>query len=193
MDGAVTGDKTQNTMAKRRGHSPEDDGDLAVDENRENGSRRMKEEDEDHDGGAAAGGRKKRKKNKKERIGLMASSGQTDAERRVLRRRLRNLKDAIVMGGDATTRGGDGEDGEEDAGGDCAGERDLDALREENNDANKNVRFTREAVLDADNVELITEKSLREAEKSIQVSSWKSRGWHSRFDSRSSHWRLRLT
>lgn len=91
----------------------------------------------------------------------MSSSNQTEADRRVLRRRQRELQNDIVMGvargNNAAVDGKDANSGE------------VGRLREQNNELWQNVHFTREAVLDSENVDLITNKAAREAEKIVQV------------------------
>ncbi|KAL3806541.1 hypothetical protein ACHAXA_006594 [Cyclostephanos tholiformis] len=95
-----------------------------------------------------------RKKRKKKRVRIMTHSGQTEADRRLLRRLQRELHANIVMGGEG---GGDDDDNA------------VTRLRAQNNELWKDVRYTREAVLDSENVDLIASKAAREAEKIVQV------------------------
>lgn len=104
------------------------------------------------------GVRPSKKRGKSKKVKLMSASGQDDADRRVLRRKQRELQADI-----ATDGGGGGDEGEE--GGDRIGR-----LRDANNELWDDVRFTREAVLDADNVNSLAAKATREAEKLVQVS-----------------------
>lgn len=138
-------------MARKRA-PPEDEEDGVADENRENGARDDGEDDGEEE--EDRGGRRRRRKKKKVRI--MARSGQTEADRRVLRRRQRDLQGDIAAG-----TAGDG------AGGD--GEEELRRLRGRNNELWDDVRYTREAVLDSENVDLLANKAARQAEKMVQV------------------------
>ena len=158
---------------KKRGHKVDDNDMIDYDhENRENGSH---EEEEDHDNNDddrhgrnnnSSNSNKKRKKSKKIRPSkIMSESGQTDADRRLLRARQRELHNDIAVGGgdgnnsSADMSRGDGGDGDE-----------LTRLRTQNNDLWRDVRYTREAVLDSENVDLIASKAARQAEKVVQVS-----------------------
>jgi len=100
------------------------------------------------------GVRPSKKRGKSKKVKLMSASGQDDADRRVLRRKQRELQADI-----ATDGGGEGEEG---------GDR-IGRLRDANNELWDDVRFTREAVLDADNVNSLAAKATREAEKLVQV------------------------
>ena len=99
-----------------------------------------------------------KKRGKSKKVKLMNASGQDDSDRRVLRRKQRELQADI-----ATDGGGGGDEGGE-------GEDRIGRLREANNELWDDVRFTREAVLDADNVNSLAAKATREAEKLVQVS-----------------------
>ena len=184
-------------MAKR---SPEDDDDVIIrtSENRENGSYDPDEdiapsdndnnEDDDMNHQHQQNDKKKKKKKKKKRVRVMA--GQTDNDRRVLRRRQRELHNDITMdvpaaeGGGARGGGGgnnDDEDSSDDdeqqhinkhkksSGGNGGGGGVL-SWREKNNALWDDVRYTREAVLDSENLDIITSKAAREVEKIVQVS-----------------------
>lgn len=150
-------------MAKKRSHSPEDDDEEDVeDDNRENGTPEEEEDEDDADDEEDRGssGRRHGRKTKKKKFKIMSVSGQTEGDRRVLRRRQRDLQGEIVMGSaDADAAGGgEGDDGDE-----------LDRLRDRNNALWEDVRYTREAVLDSENVDLIANKAARQAEKIVQV------------------------
>ena len=89
----------------------------------------------------------------------MTASGQTEADRRALRRRQRELHSDIVSGANDK---GNGEDGEEE----------LNRIRDQNNALWDDVHYTREAVLDSENIDLIASKAARQAEKIVQVSCY---------------------
>jgi hypothetical protein len=142
-------------MAKKR--TPEDDEQaVELDDHEANEDDVEDDEDDDDDDRAA----RHRKKKKKKRVRIMTKSGQTEADRRLLRRRQRELHAEIAVGGG---EGGDGGVGDDDADA-------LTRLRAQNNELWKDVRYTREAVLDSENVDLIASKAAREAEKIVQVS-----------------------
>ena len=171
---------------KKRGHSPQDDDDVDA-ENRENGSHEGHRDDEyaedDHDDDAVDDeddDRRSRRK-KKKRGGapkIMGASGQTEADRRVLRRRQRDLHDDIAMGGNGADNDNAEREEDEDAGGAVDG---LTRLRDQNNALWKDVHYTREAVLDSENVDLIAGKAAREAEKLVQVRRATCRNFEMRF------------
>jgi len=145
-------------MAKKRVHDDEEDGDGGIeDENCENASEEMEEEDHDEDRAR----RKRSKKKKKKNPGLMSASGQTEQDRRILRRKQRELHQDIAIGNGSggTAADGGGDDGEE-----------LARLRDQNNELWGEVRYTREAVLDGENIDLLAGKAARQAEKIVQVS-----------------------
>jgi hypothetical protein len=148
-------------MAKKR--SPDDDDDNVDHEEDDEADEDNENEDDDDDGDrAATTTARHRKKKKKKRVRIMNDSGQTDAERRVLRSRQRELHNNIAVGG------GDGDGGGVSGGvGDDAD--DLTRLRAQNNELWRDVRYTREAVLDSENVDLIASKAARQAEKIVQV------------------------
>ena len=146
------------TMAKKRVHDDEEDDGGIEDENCENASKEMEEEEEDED--RARRKKKSKKKKHKKNPGLMSQSGQTEQDRRKLRRKQRELHQDIAIGnggGTAADAGGDG--GEE-----------LSRLRDQNNELWGEVRYTREAVLDGENIDLLAGKAARQAEKIVQVS-----------------------
>eukprot|EP00584_Thalassiosira_punctigera_P006114 CAMPEP_0172542742 /NCGR_PEP_ID=MMETSP1067-20121228/13294_1 /TAXON_ID=265564 ORGANISM="Thalassiosira punctigera, Strain Tpunct2005C2" /NCGR_SAMPLE_ID=MMETSP1067 /ASSEMBLY_ACC=CAM_ASM_000444 /LENGTH=425 /DNA_ID=CAMNT_0013329035 /DNA_START=64 /DNA_END=1341 /DNA_ORIENTATION=- len=154
-------------MAKKRRHTTEDaNGDEeVVNENRDNGSYEDIGEEDDEDDCGGRRGKKKRRKFK-----IMSVSGQTEAERRVLRRCQRELQRDIIMGvsrdfNAAAVADGGGGGGTDDP--NSGGE--LGRLRDRNNALWDDVRYTREAVLDSENVDLIANKAARQAEKIVQV------------------------
>ena len=78
--------------------------------------------------------------------------GQTDQERREIRKQQRRLHKEIEEGGE---------------------ELGVDEARERNNKIFGNVRFVREAVLDGENVNLIATKAAQKVDKLIQVREMK--------------------
>jgi len=87
---------------------------------------------------------------------LMEESGQTDAERRRLRQAQRTLQKSIVENGQAM----------ENPTGDV-----FDKIREENNDLFEKVKYTREAVLDGENLDMIASHAAKQVDALVQVSS----------------------
>ena len=100
------------------------------------------------------------RKKKKKKVKIMTNSGQTEADRRLLRRKQRELHQEIAVGS-AETSGGmeDPNSGE------------FERMRGKNNELFEEVRYTREAVLDSENMDLITAKAARQVERIVQVSS----------------------
>ena len=86
------------------------------------------------------------RRQKKQKMG--EDSGLTDAQRRQLRRDQRDLAKKLA------------EDADEDA---------VDKARKKNNELFENVRYTREAVLDVENVDAIAEKFSKKADAMIQA------------------------
>ena len=74
-----------------------------------------------------------------------------------------------IAGGVAAGGGGVGVGGGGAGGGDDDADE-LTRLRAQNNELWRDVRYTREAVLDSENVDLIASKAARQAEKIVQVS-----------------------
>lgn len=103
---------------------------------------------------------RERKKKKKKKVKIMGYSNQTEADRRVLRQKQRELQQDIAIGGGESFSGGveDPNSGE------------LERVREKNNELWNEVRYTREAVLDSENMDLITSKAARQVERIVQVS-----------------------
>jgi hypothetical protein len=151
-------------MVKRSHDDPEDD----VVNDDDDG---MEEEDdgEDDDVDDDNDRRRRKKSKKKKKVLIMGESKQTDADRRLLRRKQRELHNDIALGGDAAAAASaGGQIGGGEGGGDDDSLRRLRAL---NNELWQDVRYTREAVLDSENVDLIASKAARQAEKIVQVSS----------------------
>mmetsp|Transcript_4435 Transcript_4435/g.6676 ORF Transcript_4435/g.6676 Transcript_4435/m.6676 type:complete len:429 (-) Transcript_4435:181-1467(-) len=157
-------------MAKR---SPTDSTEVAIEsENRVNGSDNASadEMDDEHQQRQR---KKDKKKKKKRKVRIMTASGQTDADRRVLRRRQRDLHndisfDAPAAAAAASAASGGNNDSDEDED-EKPKQSGLRSWREKNNELWDNVRYTREAVLDSENMDLISSKAAREVEKIIQV------------------------
>lgn len=99
---------------------------------------------------------------KKKKVKIMSNSGQTESDRRALRQQQRKLQEDIVSG--VAGRSGEGsEDEEEDD------EPAFQKMRKMNNTLWEQVRYTREAVLDSENVDLIAANAARQAEAIVQV------------------------
>lgn len=93
---------------------------------------------------------KSRRRRQKKRVKVFEESGLDDEQRRLTRRQQRSL--GALIDQSATTDS-------------------LQQVRDENNRLfESGVRFTREAVLDADNVEAIVKKNVQQAESMLQVS-----------------------
>jgi hypothetical protein len=86
---------------------------------------------------------------------MKVMQGQTDNERRQLRQGYRKLSKAIA------------EIGEEMEDPDT---KVFEKVREKNNHLFQQVRFTREAVLDSDNLEAISTRASRQVDRLVQVS-----------------------
>lgn len=95
-------------------------------------------------------------RNRNKKVKVMGASGQTDAERRELRSRYRSINKEIT----SSTLGDNIEDPNSDA---------LDIVRGMNNDAWDNVRYAREAVLDGENLHLISVRAGKQIDKLLQV------------------------
>ena len=102
---------------------------------------------------------------KKKKIKIMDSSGQTDSDRRLLRNKQRQLQDDILSGAAAQS------DEDSDANEDEAQQPQpaFQKMRTLNNRLWDRVRYTREAVLDSENVDLIAANAARQAESLVQV------------------------
>mmetsp|Transcript_15521 Transcript_15521/g.33385 ORF Transcript_15521/g.33385 Transcript_15521/m.33385 type:complete len:422 (-) Transcript_15521:89-1354(-) len=152
-------------MARKRNHSPEED--QIVDENPGNISNDEYDNDDGNDKENRGRGRQHGKMKKKKRFKVMATSGQSEADRRTLRRHQRELQNDIAMGTVTCSSGGGGKG--EGGDGDGDGDDELQRLRDQNNALWDQVHYTREAVLDSENVDLIANKAARQAEKMVQV------------------------
>ena len=102
---------------------------------------------EDRKPAAAAARRNKKSKRK---FKVFDESGLTDAQRRALRQEQRGLQAGLKAGEHGTLE-------------------DLQEAREKNNELFDQVRYTREAVLDADNVDMIVTQYAQKVEKDVQV------------------------
>ena len=94
--------------------------------------------------------RERHRREKKRKIKVFGESGVTEAQRRKLRQDLRGLNEEL-----RTAAGGSLEE--------------LEGAREKNNQLFDSVRYTREAVLDANNVDLIVSQYAQAVEKDVQV------------------------
>jgi hypothetical protein len=89
--------------------------------------------------------------------------GQTDEERRLLRVEQRNIHHVLATGAYRTRqRGQETQEEEEDR-------PTLEGVRDTNNELFQHVSYTRELVLDADNVVLLTNNYAKQVEQSVQV------------------------
>lgn len=89
------------------------------------------------------------------KVKVMEESGQTDAQRRSLRRQLRQVQKDIVIDKD------DLEDAKSDV---------FTKVRTQNNELWDQVRYTREAVLDGENLESIATSAARQIDRLVEVS-----------------------
>jgi hypothetical protein len=142
---------------------PEEEEGAAVDDNNNRRSKRPSPTQEN------AGRRSKRT-----RQGVFDESGMTDQERRQLRRNQRQLHETIRQDKrEALVSAATGDDGEEQDDDDSAvADAPMEFLvsaRQKNNKLFENVRYTREAVLDAENVDLIAQKYVQQVERLVQV------------------------
>ena len=139
------GRKKSGRNKKKRSHeNPEDD---------DAGGVVPKEEGGGSSGGRGGGGGKKKKSKK---VKVMEESGQTDEERRALRREQRQLQHKILT----SETGAQLEDPNADA---------FEEIRGENNKLFEKVRYTREAVMDGDNLQYISDRTARQVDKLVQV------------------------
>jgi hypothetical protein len=115
------------------------------------------------------------RRTKRTRRGVFDESGLTDQQRRELRRSQRELhetirqdkREALVGTGTPTAENGDGDDSDDN---DKDAQVDfLQQARQQNNVLFENVLYTREAVLDAENVDLIAQKYVQQVERLVQV------------------------
>lgn len=147
----------------KRSYDPEDD-DVNVEDDGMEEEEEVEDDEDDEDNDR----RRRKKSKKKKKVRIMGDSKQTDADRRSLRQKQRELHNDIALGGDAAAALAGGTIG----GGEGDGDDSLRKLRALNNELWQDVRYTREAVLDSDNVDLIANKAARHAEKIVQVSSY---------------------
>ena len=100
---------------------------------------------------------KQKSSNKKaKKTKVMGASGQTDAERRRLRAKQRNLQRQII-----SERGDAMEDPKSGV---------FEEVHDENNKFWNEVRFAREAVLDGENLELISARAIKQVNTLLEVS-----------------------
>lgn len=117
------------------------------------------EEEEDHNNDQEEEQQHSRKRQRKGAVKLLEDSGMTEEARRQLRHKQRLLFGEIEAGPD-NAEGGQGA---------ADGITFLSVAREKNNECFDNVRFTREAVLDAENTTLIVEKTANQLDNLLQV------------------------
>jgi hypothetical protein len=110
--------------------------------------------------------------------GVFDESGLTDQQRRELRRSQRQLHETIrqdkreALTSTAATNDSDGSDDDDDNSATQETDEQVDFLqsaRRQNNVLFESVLYTREAVLDADNVDLIAQKYVQQVERLVQV------------------------
>ena len=95
---------------------------------------------------------------KSKRIKVMSDSGQTEAERRELRIKQRALKAKIIdERSELSEQIADVNSGK------------FQDTRNENNKLYENVNYTRESVLDSENIELLASRAARQADKLIET------------------------
>mmetsp|Transcript_5682 Transcript_5682/g.8064 ORF Transcript_5682/g.8064 Transcript_5682/m.8064 type:complete len:369 (-) Transcript_5682:138-1244(-) len=97
------------------------------------------------------------KRSKSRRVKLMEQSGLTDADRRQLRHQQRSLAKKIINNTEAM------ENPDEEA---------FSAIRSENNELFDKVAYTREAVLDSENFDMITSRAARQVDRLVQVATY---------------------
>ena len=102
-----------------------------------------------------AHGRDEGQKKRTANSGVFENSGMTDEHRRKLRRKQRKLHDEVAN--------------EMDRREDEEALEFLERKRGDNNKLFESVKFTREAVLDAENTELLAAKSLHQLDRLVQV------------------------
>jgi hypothetical protein len=124
------------------------------------------QEDADEDNNNAGAPRR----TKKVKRGVFDESGLTDQQRRDLRRSQRQLHETIrqdkreALSGTANTADNDDDNSATDEQVDF-----LQSARQQNNVLFEKVLYTREAVLDAENVDLIAQKYVQQVERLVQV------------------------
>jgi hypothetical protein len=143
-------------------------------------SKRSSPTTQQEDGGDEHGGGGRRTKTKRTRApGVFDESGLTDQQRRELRRSQRQLHETIrqdkreaLPSGTAGNGSDDDDDNDDDNSATQETDEQVDFLqsaRRQNNVLFESVLYTREAVLDADNVDLIAQKYVQQVERLVQV------------------------
>jgi hypothetical protein len=140
-------------------------------------SKRSSPTTQQEDGGDEHGGGGRRTKTKRTRApGVFDESGLTDQQRRELRRSQRQLHETIrqdkreALTSTAATNDSDDDDDDNSATQETDEQVDfLQSARRQNNVLFESVLYTREAVLDADNVDLIAQKYVQQVERLVQV------------------------
>lgn len=94
---------------------------------------------------------------------------QTDEERRLLRVEQRHINHILSNGGYRTRTKAAAEKVEEDVKDDSLARPTLEGVRDSNNELFRHVTYTRELVLDADNVALLANSYAKQVEQSVQV------------------------
>mmetsp|Transcript_20031 Transcript_20031/g.23067 ORF Transcript_20031/g.23067 Transcript_20031/m.23067 type:complete len:386 (-) Transcript_20031:486-1643(-) len=92
----------------------------------------------------------------KKRKKVHVMSGQSDAERRILREAQRKLQKTII-----NSELGDGIENPE--------SKAFETIRDHNNELWNDVKYTREAVLDGENIDLMAQRAARQVDKLVQV------------------------
>lgn len=133
--------------SKRRAHESNDDP--------EEDEQVMEEEEEQQSPERKQ--RKQSRSKKSKRVKVMSESGQTDTDRRKLRYQQRNLAKQIQKGSELSEQLADASTGA------------LEEIRTENNELWRNVKYTREAVLDGDVIQEISTRAARQVDKLINV------------------------
>lgn len=92
---------------------------------------------------------------KRQKVAVMENSGQTDAQRRELRQNLRSLHKVIQENSDELAD---------------ATSKTFDGMRFKTNALWSQVRYTREAVLDGDNLDFLATRAARQVDRLVEVS-----------------------
>jgi len=95
----------------------------------------------------------------KKRKKVHVMSGQSDAERRILREAQRKLQKTII-----NSELGDGIENPE--------SKAFETIRDHNNELWNDVKYTREAVLDGENIDLMAQRAARQVDKLVQVGAY---------------------
>lgn len=94
---------------------------------------------------------------------------QTDEERRLLRVEQRNINHVLATGGYRTRKIEEAKKLEEELDNDPLERPTLEGVRDSNNELFRHVTYTRELVLDADNVALLANNYAKQVEQAVQV------------------------